>query len=240
MDISSSSESEDIIDDTGCEDKWQETYWDINYIHSINNDDIGDIEEEDLPHARVIRRFAYKEFDTNGEEVQESYIRDESEEEYDYSEENSDDSSTEEDSCNNSKDQQDQDQMNKSGENDEFYDPNRDDKDAAWMEQHHGCSTGAILCCPSCFTTICYTGKPMHRRSDPHGIVFMSDEVSNCLELLDSAVEVNIKGEDGKLRKVSSYKLICDVCENEVGFKREGKYYITGAIEENASICFVC
>ena len=84
MDISSSSESEDIIDDTGCEDKWQETY-----IHSINNDDIGDIEEEDLPHARVIRRFAYKEFDTNGEEVQESYIRDESEEEYDYSEENS-------------------------------------------------------------------------------------------------------------------------------------------------------
>ena len=113
-----------------------------------------------------------------------------------------------------------------------------------------GCSTGAILCCPSCFTTICYTGKPfvcsfvitvrMHRRSDPHGIVFMSDEVSNCLELLDSAMEVNIKGEDGKLRKVSSYKLICDVCENEVGFKREGKYYITGAIEENASICFVC
>ena len=89
MDISSSSESEDIIDDTGCEDKWQETYWDINYIRSINNDDIGDIEEEDLPHARVIRRFAYREFDTNGEEVQESYIRDESEEEYDYSEENS-------------------------------------------------------------------------------------------------------------------------------------------------------
>ena len=109
-----------------------------------------------------------------------------------------------------------------------------------------GCSSGAILCCPSCFTTICYTGRPfvysfaitarVHRRSDPHDIVFMSDKVSNCLELRDSGVEVNVKGEDGKLRKVNSYKLICDVCENEVGFMREGKYYITGAIEENASI----
>ena len=62
--ISSSSDS-DIIDDTGCEDKFQSTYWDINYLHMIENDDELEMEdeekeqEEEEPHARAINRIQY-------------------------------------------------------------------------------------------------------------------------------------------------------------------------------------
>ena len=106
--------------------------------------------------------------------------------------------------------------------------------------------TDAILCCPCCFTTICYKCKMscfrltvmrrVRKKTDPHSVAFMSDEVCNCLELFDCGVEVEIKGEDGKPKKVMSYQLVCDVCGNEVGIKRDGKYYLSSVIEENAAI----
>ena len=110
-------------------------------------------------------------------------------------------------------------------------------------------TTDAILCCPCCFTPLCYKCKMscyhcalnrrVRKKSDRHSVAFVSDEVCNCLELFDCGVEVEIKGEDGKPKKVMSYQLVCDVCGNEVGIKREGKYYLSSVIEENASIC-VC
>ena len=71
-------------------------------------------------------------------------------------------------------------------------------------------------------------------------MAFVADEVCNCLELFDCGVEVEIKGEDGKPKKVMSYQLVCDVCGNEVGIKRDGKYYLSDVIEENAAIWSVC
>ena len=110
-------------------------------------------------------------------------------------------------------------------------------------------TTDAILCCPCCFTTLCYKCKmscfrfvlncSVRKKSDRRSVAFVSDEVCKCLELFDCGVEVEIKGEDGKPKKVMSYQLVCDVCGNEVGIKRDGKYYLSSVIEENASI-WVC
>ena len=85
--ISSSSDS-DIIDDTGCEDKFQSTYWDINYLHMIENDDELEMEdeekeqEEEEPHARAINRIQYSKVNTSGELVREDYYIPNEEEEY--------------------------------------------------------------------------------------------------------------------------------------------------------------
>lgn len=152
MDLPSSSSEDDMIDDTGCEERFQATYWDINYIHSTDdNECISENEEEETPHAKVIRRFVYKELDGNGEQVEESYIpENEEEEEEEYSEE-----STEWELSNlrlpPSESSSDEEEETANGENNgsieigvslvaetdipELYDPNRDEKDAAWMEQ---------------------------------------------------------------------------------------------------------
>ena len=89
MNLSSSSSEDDMIDDTGCEERFQATYWDINYVHSIDdNDYVSENEDEETPHAKVIRRFVYKELDGNGEEVEESYNpANEEDEDEEYSEE---------------------------------------------------------------------------------------------------------------------------------------------------------
>ena len=92
MDVISSSSDSDIIDDTGCEDKFQSTYWDINYLNMIENDDEPDkdedeeVEVEEGPHARAIRRIQYSEVSTSGEMVREDYFIPNEEEEYDNSE----------------------------------------------------------------------------------------------------------------------------------------------------------
>ena len=92
MDVISSSSDSDIIDDTGCEDKFQSTYWDINYLHMIENDDEPELDEEEEekmeegPHARAIRRIQYSEVNISGEVVKEDYFIPNEEEEYDDSE----------------------------------------------------------------------------------------------------------------------------------------------------------
>ena len=152
MNLSSSSSEDDMIDDTGCEERFQATYWDINYIHSIDdNDYVSENEDEETPHAKVIRRFVYKELDGNGEEVEESYNpANEEDEDEEYSEEStewdlsnlllpfSESSSEEEEECANT-------ENNRNVENitlliaeteiPALYDPDRDEKDAVWMEQ---------------------------------------------------------------------------------------------------------
>lgn len=79
MDHESSSSDYDIIDDTGCEDKFQSTYWDINYLCAVENDtdqdEEGENEEtmEGEPQARPLSRIQYSTFNTRGEEVKEDY-----------------------------------------------------------------------------------------------------------------------------------------------------------------------
>ena len=45
MDIDSSPSESDCIDDTGCEDLFQSSYWDINYVQAIENEDGPENEE---------------------------------------------------------------------------------------------------------------------------------------------------------------------------------------------------
>ena len=78
MNFESSESESDIIDDTGCEDKFGDTYWDINYLQSIENDAVDDNKEE---------------VEQNPETVQEDYYQPEEESE-EYSESSSEDSST--------------------------------------------------------------------------------------------------------------------------------------------------
>ena len=60
----------------------------VIFISIDDNECISENEEEETPHAKVIRRFVYKELDGNGEQVEESYIpENEEEEEEEYSEE---------------------------------------------------------------------------------------------------------------------------------------------------------
>ena len=92
MDTLSYSSYSDIIDDTGCEDKFESTYWDINYVNMIENDDelVKDEEEEEQmeerPHVRELHRIQYSKVNTSGEIVKEDYFipnDDEEEEEED-------------------------------------------------------------------------------------------------------------------------------------------------------------
>ena len=99
MNFESSESESDIIDDTGCEDKFGDTYWDINYLQSIENDAADDNKEEveqnpdEEPCVRSLQRIQYNEVNENGETVQEDYYQPEEESE-EYSESSSEDSST--------------------------------------------------------------------------------------------------------------------------------------------------
>lgn len=88
MDCESSSSDYDIIDDTGCEDKFQSTYWDINYLRAVENetDQEEESENEDVmegePRARPLSRIQYSTLNISGEEVKEDYYIHEDEYEY--------------------------------------------------------------------------------------------------------------------------------------------------------------
>ena len=92
MDIDSSPSESDCIDDTGCEDLFQSSYWDINYVQAIENEDgpeneeYSDNEEGITPHVRPLSRIRYHEMNESGEFVQEDYYN---QEEEDSSEEDS-------------------------------------------------------------------------------------------------------------------------------------------------------
>lgn len=86
MDAFESDTESDCIDDTGCEEHMQDTYWDINYMQRIAADDVYEEEEEneneeEKPEARPIRRFTYKEENEDGEVVKEYYTEPQDEEE---------------------------------------------------------------------------------------------------------------------------------------------------------------
>ena len=78
MDTLESDTESDCIDDMGCEEHMQDTYWDINYMQRIAADDVY---EEEEPEARPIRRFTYKEENDDGEVVKEYYTEPQDEEE---------------------------------------------------------------------------------------------------------------------------------------------------------------
>ena len=97
MNFESSESEPDIIDDTGCEDKFGDTYWDINYLQSIENDTAEDNKEDqeenqyEDPCVRSLQRIQYSGVNENGETVQEDYYQPEEESE-EYSESSSEDS----------------------------------------------------------------------------------------------------------------------------------------------------
>ena len=99
MNFESSESEPDIIDDTGCEDKFGDTYWDINYLQSIENDTAEDNKEDqeenqyEDPCVRSLQRIQYSGVNENGETVQEDYYHPEEESE-EYSESSSEDSAT--------------------------------------------------------------------------------------------------------------------------------------------------
>ena len=79
MDTDSSPSESDCIDDTGCEDLFQSSYWDINYVHAIENEngpeneENSDKEEDFAPYARALPRIRYDAMNESGEFVQEDY-----------------------------------------------------------------------------------------------------------------------------------------------------------------------
>ena len=86
MDTFESDTESDFIDDTGCEEHMQDTYWDINYMQRIAADDVYEEDEEneneeEKPEARPIRRFTYKEENDDGDVVKEYYTEPQDEEE---------------------------------------------------------------------------------------------------------------------------------------------------------------
>ena len=104
MDTDSSQSESDCIDDTGCEGLFQSSYWDINYVQAIENEDgpeneeYSDNEEDITPHVRTLPRIRYNEMNESGELVQEDYYNPEEEDssEEDSSEDERDSSESDE------------------------------------------------------------------------------------------------------------------------------------------------
>lgn len=87
METPSSESESDCIDDTGCEELMKDTYWDINYLQRMEADDAYEdaeeeqAENEDVPTARSIQRFIYKEENDDGEVINEYYTEPQSDSE---------------------------------------------------------------------------------------------------------------------------------------------------------------
>ena len=85
MDTESSSSESDCIDDTGCEDLFQSSYWDISYIHAVENEDgpeneeYSENEDNSTPHVRTLSRIRYNEMNESCELIQEDYYNPEEE-----------------------------------------------------------------------------------------------------------------------------------------------------------------
>lgn len=73
MQPSSSDSESDCIDDTGCEEHFEPTYWDINYFHQIELDNGDENENEDdenenITKVKEIQRYKHIEETENGEQ----------------------------------------------------------------------------------------------------------------------------------------------------------------------------
>ncbi|KAI8642576.1 E2F-associated phosphoprotein-domain-containing protein [Parasitella parasitica] len=115
--------------------------------------------------------------------------------------------------------------------NDELlYDPDMDDRDEEWVaKQIHEDSmrlnedgplddkTDAILSCPMCFTTLCYSCQRHEKYADQFRAMF----VRNCHTV--PGERYKIKGEDDNDEYF--YKVICDTCGIHVAMSDDEEVY---------------
>lgn len=115
--------------------------------------------------------------------------------------------------------------------------------------------TDAVLCCPSCFTTICYECKLLvlcislisrvkngilsnvNRKYEKDGSnVFLAKKVHNCYVVGESSVQATVSDGTKKNNVYLGHPILCSVCGNEVGFKSGSEYLLMNMIEEDGDI----
>ncbi|KAK8821232.1 hypothetical protein WA538_005860, partial [Blastocystis sp. DL] len=137
-------------------------------------------------------------------------------------------------------------EMGLNTERDILYDPSLDDRYEEWSNQHHERKkTDAILCCPSCFTTICYECREVtkgllsnvqrdYEKSGSH--TFVTRKVYNCYVVGVRPIQATVTEGDKSQSLSLGHPIICSVCGNEVGFKKGNLYYLMNMIEEDGDI----
>ncbi|KAL9555388.1 hypothetical protein MBANPS3_002387 [Mucor bainieri] len=112
--------------------------------------------------------------------------------------------------------------------NDELlYDPDMDDKDEEWKKIDDSMrsaqegplddKTDAILSCPMCFTTLCYSCQRHEKYADQFRAMF----VRNCHTV--PGERYKMKGDDDSDEYF--YKVICDTCGIQVAMLDEDEVY---------------
>ncbi|KAG7979845.1 hypothetical protein I3843_05G151500 [Carya illinoinensis] len=117
----------------------------------------------------------------------------------------------------------------------EFYDPDLDDKDEAWVHKRRkGRSSDAVLSCPACFTTLCLESQRHEKYVTQYRAVF----VMNCKVNSDQVfAEKHSKPRKGKRGRTSGesesgfsgsetlHKVSCSACSTEVGIIDQDEVY---------------
>lgn len=122
------------------------------------------------------------------------------------------------------------------GTPDPLYDPEADDKDAAWVaKERSGRASDAILSCPGCFTTLCLECQQHEQYHGQFRAVSAYNVVVDKNQLIDPAA--GGKGRRTKKAKASQqyYKVLCAVCDTEVGaFDEDEVYHFFHVFPSNA------
>ena len=123
------------------------------------------------------------------------------------------------------------------GTPDPLYDPELDDKDAAWVaKQRSGHASDAILSCPGCFTTLCLDCQQHEQYHNQFRAVSAYNVVVDKNQPVDPAAGGGGKGRRAKKAKASQYfKVVCAVCDTEVGaFDDDEVYHFFHVFPSNA------
>jgi len=98
-------------------------------------------------------------------------------------------------------------------EPDPLFDPERDDKDEAWVRKNcmpqGGRKSDAVLCCPACFTLLCFDCQQHDEYANQYRAMF----VQNCKVLKQEVRPTEIGDDDPEMRYRA---VVCSRCSTNI------------------------